>query len=172
MEARANYTRTPPIEPAFRALALKAAAEIGYSLTEEQTQALATELAIEQPGKPAALAAAVAAYCGQLVYDLENEHPVHTWGRWAADVENDQTPPCQSYTDYVDERHHPARVMVEGQHYLADKGTREGLDAYFSKKTDRLKPHLTYEQFLRFAQGRIEEGRMVLVAPGAEAAAG
>lgn len=170
MEERGPYTLSPPVEIAFKALARKAAAEIGYTLTQEQVQALATELATEQAGKPAELAAAVAAYCGLLVYDLENEHPVHTCARWAADLANDQTPPCQSYAAYVDERHHLGRVMLDGRHYLADKGTREGLDAYFSKYTNRFKSHVTLEGFHRYAQGRIQEGRMVLVAPGAPAA--
>jgi hypothetical protein len=163
MEERGIYILTPPLETAFKALARKAAAEIGYTLTDEQVQALAYELAIEQPGKAVAVATVVAAYCGQLVYDLENEHPTHTWARWAADLENDQTPPCQSYTDYVDERHHLGHVLVEGQPYVADRGTRESLDAYFSKNSARLKSHVTNEQFLRFAQTRIAEGRMKAV---------
>lgn len=167
MEDRATYnlTQTQIVETDMKAIALSAAAEIGYALTEEQALALAYELADSK----AAVGTVVAAYCAELVYDLENEHPVHTWARWAADLENDQTPPCQSYTDYVDERHHLERVMVDGRHYLADKGTREGMDAYFSKKTDRFKSHVTLEGFNRYVLGRIQEGRMQLVDPGAPA---
>jgi len=160
MEERAAYTLTPPIEAAFTALAQKVAAEIGYTLTQEQAQALAYELAQELADSPAAQRRLAAAFCGRLVYDLEHEHPVHTWSRWAADVENDQTPPCQSYSDYVDERHHPEPVVVDGQRYLADRGTREGLDAYFSRKTGRLQPHVTPAGFARFLQDRIQQGRM------------
>lgn len=168
MEDRATYTRTQQqiVETDLKAIARGAAADSGYTLTEEQ----ATELAYALADSQAAVTAVVADYCGELVYDLENEHPVHTWARWAADLENDQTPPAQSYAAYVDERHHLARILLDGQHYLADKGTRAGLDAYFSKKTDRFKSHVTQEGFYRFAQGRLDEGRMRLVAPGVEAA--
>lgn len=169
MEERATYTLTPSVETAFKALAIKSAAEIGYTLTQEQVLALAYELAHELPGSPAAVSRVVAAFCVEIVYDLENEHPVHTWARWAADVENDQTPPGQGYTEYVADRHHTGTVGISGQQYTADAPTLAGLEAYFSPKTNRLKPHLAQEQFDTFVQHRIAEGRMQPVAPAVAA---
>ena len=55
-----------------------------------------------------------------------------------------------------------ALVCVDGQQYQADAGTREGLDAYFCRKTDRLKPYLTRADFNRYVQDRIAQGRMRL----------
>ena len=158
-----NLSQTQIVETDFTALALKAAAEIGHPLTEGQ----AVELAYLLAGETAAVGTIAGHYCSQLVYDLENEHAVHTWARWAADLDNDQTPPIQRYTEYVVKRLNLARITLDGQEYLADEGTREGLDAFFSKSTDRLKSYLTSEQFYHFVQGRIHEGRMHPVAPEA-----
>lgn len=163
MEARAVYTLTPPIETAFKALALKASAAIGYTLTEQQVRDLAYELATELPSTPAATAALAAGFCAGLGYDLENEHPVHTWGRWAHAVKNDETLPGETYGDFVESRRHVGQVGVSGQQFTADAPTLASLEAMFSKKTDRLKSHITQEYFDSFVRGRIAEGRMKAV---------
>lgn len=110
MEERGTYNLTPPIETAFKALARKAAAAIGYTLTQEQVTELAYELATELPSSPAATGQLVAAYCGQVGCGMENEHPVHTWGRWAQAVANDETLPGESYGDWVASRRHVGRL--------------------------------------------------------------
>lgn len=88
------------IESDFKPLGRAEAAKLGVVLTESQAVALAFVLA----GSAAALEHVVRGFCADLPapeYNLDFEHPVHTWGRWAAALDNDETPPCQRYPDYV-----------------------------------------------------------------------
>lgn len=165
MKKPADYTPEQRvfIDRVFKPLAIAEAIDRRVTLTESQAVALAYVLA----EAPEDLDIALTAFFAELPapeYNLEFEHPVHTWGRWGAALDNDETPPCQDYSEYVAERLHGATVTIGEVTYSVDAGTQVALEAYFSRKTDRLKPHLNTEQFMRLVESRIQEGRLVALA--------